>query len=396
MVLALAGLSTTTTFFKRGRELLQTGRDRRSGGTRKVGARRPCQRGGIRTVAPDRLSPDRAQVQARAAIPPAVSSARPASDSSTSAANTSPAGAPSWRASSSTWTGVGESRSDDALDQLGRRLVRRRRRRAGRAGRGSRRIISMARSTSSAPSHSAAPWRIRSLQPAGARIERRARHRQHLAPLLGRQPRGDQRARLQLGLDHHDAPATGRRSAGCGAGSPCACARRLGALSETMQPRSAIGGVERRRSRADRCRRRRRPAPRPCRWAARPRGRPHRCRGRGRRRRPGRPRPSSAARPRAKRQPAAEATRAPTIATARRCSSAASPSAQSTGGGGSIALSAAGKPASPPQISAARRAPRPRRSRLPPRPPMGRAAASRGRPAAPAAAAPRAPAGPSR
>ena len=38
-----------------------------------------------------------------------------------------------------------------------------------------------------------------------ARVERAARHRHHLAALLGRQPRGDQRARLRRRLDHHHA-----------------------------------------------------------------------------------------------------------------------------------------------------------------------------------------------
>jgi hypothetical protein len=45
MVLALAGLSTTTTFFKLARETLLVGEVRRKDGTRKVGVRRPlCQR----------------------------------------------------------------------------------------------------------------------------------------------------------------------------------------------------------------------------------------------------------------------------------------------------------------------------------------------------------------
>ena len=41
----------------------------------------------------------------------------------------------------------------------------------------------------------------------GPRVERLAGHRHHLASRLGRQPRGDQRARTRRGLDHHRAGA---------------------------------------------------------------------------------------------------------------------------------------------------------------------------------------------
>ena len=39
----------------------------------------------------------------------------------------------------------------------------------------------------------------------GARIERRARHREHLAALFGGNPRRDQRSRAMRGLHHDDA-----------------------------------------------------------------------------------------------------------------------------------------------------------------------------------------------
>src|SRR6185437_758002 len=46
--------------------------------------------------------------------------------------------------------------------------------------------------------------------PGGARVERRTRHREHLAALFGGNARGDQRARAVRGLDHDDAERDAR------------------------------------------------------------------------------------------------------------------------------------------------------------------------------------------
>ena len=79
--------------------------------------------------------------------------------------------------------------------------------------------------------------------PLGARIERRARHGQHLASLFAGEARGDQRAGSHLGLDHdhrqgetRDQPVAAREVAGLGLGA--------GGLSETTQPFSTMA-VER-------------------------------------------------------------------------------------------------------------------------------------------------------
>ena len=59
--------------------------------------------------------------------------------------------------------------------------------------------------TSAASVTSVAPCLSRLVGAFRARIERRARHREHLAALFERHPRGDQRAGALRRLDHHDA-----------------------------------------------------------------------------------------------------------------------------------------------------------------------------------------------
>src|SRR6185436_2470976 len=99
-----------------------------------------------------------------ATIPPGCSSARPASASSIRAANTAEAGAPAARTSSSRETGVGESRSATRSRSASSGSVGGPRNGVSSGSRKPRRPSS-ARSTSSAPSQIAAPWRIRSLVP---------------------------------------------------------------------------------------------------------------------------------------------------------------------------------------------------------------------------------------
>ena len=98
----------------------------------------------------------------------------------------------------------------------------------------------------------------------GARIERRARHRKHLAALFGGHPRRDQRARAVRGLDHDDA----ERRAGDQAIAPRKIAgarhvaeRHFGNRAAAFEQRAPADP----HARADRSGHGRRPAPRPCR-----------------------------------------------------------------------------------------------------------------------------------
>ena len=155
----------------------------------------------------------------------------------------------------------------------------------------------------------------------GARIERRARHRHHLPPRFGRQPGGDQRTGLRRRLDHH-------RSRGQPGDDPVAVGEvarpRLGArrhfgdqqaaLGNVVLPRLVFGRIEDVDPAGDDGDR-----------AAFKRTVMRRAvdaRGPGRRRRSPPSWPKSCASPRAKRQAAALALRAPTIATIGRSSSA--------------------------------------------------------------------------
>ena len=172
----------------------------------------------------------------------------------------------------------------------------------------------------------------------GARIERRARHGEHLAALFAGEPRGDQRAGAPRRFDDDDADATARRSAGCGAENRARAAPSRAAFPRPPR-RSAGSAPAGRRARPDRCARGRRRAPRPCRsrgWrdARRRRCRapaPRRCRSRRRRDRAPAARRTSCRRPRhcASRRwrpaaaPERRACRAPRAAAARRRSSAA-------------------------------------------------------------------------
>ena len=136
----------------------------------------------------------------------------------------------------------------------------------------------------------------------GARIERRARHREHLAALLEREPRGDQRAGAARRFDHHDADREARRSAGCGAEN-----RGRAAPSRAASRRSARRRPRWRRrdrhARADRYGRGRRRAPRSCRSRGSRGGRRRQCRARARTR--------SRSRPRRDRAPAARRSGCP-------------------------------------------------------------------------------------
>ena len=97
----------------------------------------------------------------------------------------------------------------------------------------------MARSTSSGPSHTAAPWRIRSLQPRA-----RGSSGEPGTASTSRPCSAASRAVISE-PDFSSASTTTTASerpeiSRLRRGKSLACARRLGALSETMQPRSAI------------------------------------------------------------------------------------------------------------------------------------------------------------
>ena len=110
-----------------------------------------------------------------------------------------------------------------------------------------------------------------------ARIERRARHREHLAALLQRQPRGDERAGALRRLDHDDAerepgdqPVAAREIAAARLPAERHFGdRRAGSQERVEQATHAP---------ADRCGHGRRRAPRRCRWRGSRGGRRRRCR----------------------------------------------------------------------------------------------------------------------
>ena len=174
-----------------------------------------------------------------------------------------------------------------------------------------------------------------------ARVEGRTGHGEHLAALFRGAAGGDETAGARGGLDHRDPRRETRNDAVAarGNGAPWAVRRR----AVRPPPRRSRRGAGREiRSPAGRRRRpRRRPRRRApvfkeprCAWVSMPRARPdttvHPAA------------PSSAARPRAKRPPAADASRAPTTATALRPSSAGSPRTEISGGGSAMAASAPG------------------------------------------------------
>ena len=140
----------------------------------------------------------------RLTLPPAWRSRRPARSSSSSAICTAPLDAPDRRMISSTGTGDGPSSSSTAPSTLSSPFssapdarmataATRTRARSGRiASTTSARVLDQRRAV--------ADQLVAALR---ARIERRAGHRHHLAPRLGGQPRGDQRAGPRRGLDHH-------------------------------------------------------------------------------------------------------------------------------------------------------------------------------------------------
>ena len=130
--------------------------------------------------------------------PPPWRSSRPAISSSRSTMRTIAGEDCDSRTRSSMPTGVGPSRRDDAVALVGLRLGER----GGGAGSGSSAGSSMRAGRGSAQ-HGEHVGRFGDQRRAlleqavgalGARIERRARHREHLAALLEREPRGDQRA----------------------------------------------------------------------------------------------------------------------------------------------------------------------------------------------------------
>ena len=85
----------------------------------------------------------------------------------------------------------------------------------------------------------------------GPGVQRRAGHRQHLAALLGGQPRGDQRARLQLRLDHHhgqrqagDQPVAAREVAGLGLGAGRALGDDAALLGDLAIEAGVLGRID--------------------------------------------------------------------------------------------------------------------------------------------------------
>ena len=281
--------------------------------------------------------------QARLTLPPAWRSSRPASSSSSSTVCTVAGARPDWRISSSTGH---RRRPEQAGDRAARRLV-------GVGGRPRRGIIelALAERADAQRAHrlehvlggldqgrALADQEVAALR---ARIERRARHRHHLAAIFGGVAGGDQRARSGRGLDHH-------RAVGQAGDDPVAIGEMARARLDARAAARRRAGRARRsraaapRSRADRRRRSRRRSPRSCRCRARRHARPNRC-----------PRaspetttvpaaPSAWASGRAKRQAAAEALRAPTSATAILSSRARSPLTISAGGAVSSSASSGG------------------------------------------------------
>ena len=174
-----------------------------------------------------------------------------------------------------------------------------------------------------------------------ARVERRARHRHHLAPRFGRQPRGDQRARSRRRLDHHrpaahpgDDPVAVGEMARPRLGARRHFGEHQPALVQRLLPLLVLGRVEDVDAAGD-------DADRAGLQRAVMRGAVD-ARGPGRRRRPASCWPRSCASPRAKRHAAADALRAPTIATACRSSRLRLPLAISSGGASSSSASRRG------------------------------------------------------
>ena len=84
------------------------------------------------------------------------------------------------------------------------------------------------------------PLANQAVGPARARVQRRAGDRHHLASLLQREPRRDQRAGARRALDHHHAAGQPCDDAVCGAGSACRWARCRGGPRRSPSPRPRV------------------------------------------------------------------------------------------------------------------------------------------------------------
>ena len=225
-------------------------------------------RGLARALARRRRSARRFGVVSSATRSPPLCSIRPASSSSTRAARIRRTSALAARASSSIDTGAGPSRAATRAPmavspELPRRLS---------SPPGSARVVGSSSHRSSLGA--AAPPCVRSRRGRaramvrraehvfdaraqvravaqqvvgsfGARIERRAGRGEDLAPLLGGEAGGDQRAGAARRLDHDRRRARGRRRCGCGAGSRARAAPMPSGISETIAPFSAIARQQR-------------------------------------------------------------------------------------------------------------------------------------------------------
>ena len=176
----------------------------------------------------------------------------------------------------------------------------------------------------------------------GARIERRARHREHLAALFVGHARGDQRARAARRLDDDDTDRQARRSAGCGGESRAPRGSQPSGISVTAATGRQDLLAAAARARPDRCDRGRRPAPRRCRCRGLRDARRRRCRAPGPDTMTKPASPSSRAIRSANFAPAAEALREPTTAIMCEASTLVLPRTPISGGASSIMRSRAG------------------------------------------------------